>query len=183
MRQVGEILGNWAENVREWLKPGDPLLTNGIARLSMTAAELGSEMAVASAIRIMGQREAAFAIHEVSRTALDLGIKGVTIDGVEARISALADKGRLVFGVPTRPDGTITHVTTPGHIAEDKRLLAGIDAGRGQGSVILPADRAAVALQDLAGERPLGEEQLGAGILALSSADRVVVTGPRARTR
>lgn len=164
-----------AETVREWLKPGDPLLTNGIARLSMTAPEIGAEMAVASAIRILGQREAAFAIHEVSRTALDLGIKGVTIDGVEARIRALADKGRLVFGVPTRSDGTITHVTTPEHIAEEKRLLAGIDAGRGQGSVILPADRAAIALRDRAGERPLGEEQLGAGILALSSSDRVVV--------
>jgi conjugative relaxase-like TrwC/TraI family protein len=175
VRQVGEILGNLADTMREWLRPGDPLLTNGIARLSMAATELGTEMAVASAIRILGQREAAFAIHEVSRTALDLGIKGVTIDGVEARVRALADKGRLVFGVLTRPDGTITHVTTPEHIAEEKLLLAGIDAGRGRGSVILPADCAAVALQHHAGERPLNEEQLGAGVLALTSTDRVVV--------
>lgn len=175
VRQVGDVLGNWAETVRGWLRPGDPLISRGIARLSMTATELGTEMAVASAIRILGQREAAFAIHDVSRTALDLGIKGVTVDGVEARIRALAGKGNLVFGVPARPDGTITHVTTPEHIAEERRLLAGIDAGRGQGAAILPADRAALALQEQARDRPLGEEQLGAGVLALSSADRVVV--------
>ncbi|MFK9866888.1 hypothetical protein ACJENL_27615, partial [Escherichia coli] len=68
-------------------------------------------MAVASAIRILGQREAAFPIHEIARTALDLGIKGVTIEGVEARVHALADKGQLIFGSTGRRDGAITHAT------------------------------------------------------------------------
>jgi hypothetical protein len=117
--------------LREWLKPGDPLVTSGMARLALSATEIGTEMAVASAIRILGQREAAFPIHEISRTALDLGIKGVTIEAVEARVRVLADKGQLVFGTSGRPDRSVTHVTTPEHIAEERRLLEGIDAGRG----------------------------------------------------
>jgi hypothetical protein len=76
VRQMASVAAQWAEGLREWLKPGDPLVTGGMARLSLSAKEIGAEMAVASAIRILGQREAAFPIHEVSRTALDLGIKG-----------------------------------------------------------------------------------------------------------
>jgi hypothetical protein len=70
-----------------------------MARLPLSATEIGTEMAVASAIRILGQREAAFPIHELSRTALDLGIKGVTIEAVEARVRVLADKGQLVSDI------------------------------------------------------------------------------------
>jgi ATP-dependent exoDNAse (exonuclease V) alpha subunit len=74
-----------------------------------------------------------------------------------------------------RPDGTTTHVTTPEHIAQERRLLEGLDAGRGSAPIMLPADQAAIRLQQQAGSRPLNEEQLGAGIMALSSSDRVVV--------
>ena len=175
IRQIGAVVAQWAERLSEWLGPGDPLVTSGIARLGMSASQVGAEMAVASAIRILGQREAAFPIHEVSRTALDLGIKGVTIHAVEARVRQLADKGQLVFGKSGRSDGAVTHVTTPEHIAVERRLLAGIDAGRGSSLPILAADVAATRLQDKAGERPLGQEQLDAGILALASQDRVVV--------
>lgn len=175
IQQLGGIVGALAERVREWLQPGDPLSTAGFARLTMTAPQIGAEMAVASAIRILGQREAAFPIHEVSRSALDLGLKGVTIEAVEARVRQLADKGQLVFGRSARPDGTVTHVTTPEHIAEERWLLAGIDAGRGQGKVLVAADEAASRLQASSPERPLNEGQLGAAVLALASLDRVVV--------
>lgn len=174
-QQIGEIVADVLERLRTWIRPLDPLLTRGIARLGMTRAEIGAEQAVASAIRILGQRDAAFPIHEVSRTALDLGLKGVTIEGVEARVHWLAENGDLVFGKLIRGDGTITHVTTPEHIAEERRLLAGVDAGRGAGQVIVPAETAPDRLQTMAGDRPLNEGQLGAGVLALSSADRVVV--------
>jgi hypothetical protein len=159
-----EAAAGWAEALREWLKPGDPLLTRGLARLGLSSAEVGAEMAVASAIRILGQREAAFPIHEVSRTALNLGLSGVTIEHVEARVQALAHKGLLIFGSVGRPDGTTTHVTTPEHIAQERRLLEGLDAGRGSAPIMLPADQAAIRLQQQAGSRPLNEEQLGAGI-------------------
>jgi hypothetical protein len=98
----------------------------------------------------------------------------VTIEHVEARVQALAHKGLLIFGSVGRPDGTTTHVTTPEHIAQERRLLEGLDAGRGS-APMLPADQAAIRLQQQAGSRPLNEEQLGAGIMALSSNDRVVV--------
>jgi conjugative relaxase-like TrwC/TraI family protein len=172
---VATKAAEWAENLREWLRPSDPLLSRGMARLSMSPAEIGAEMAVASAIRILGQREAAFAIHNVSRTALDLGIKGVTIKAVEDRIAALAKQGALIFGRPTRADGTITHVTTPEHLAEERNLLAGIDEGRGKGAVIVAPADAASRLQAQSPGLPLGPEQLAAGVLALSSLDRVVV--------
>lgn len=173
--QLVDVASAWAERLQEWLRPGDPLVTSGIARWSMSPRELGAEMAVASAIRILGQREAAFPIHEVSRTALDLGIKGVTIEAVEARVKALADMEQLVFGSMGRPDGAMTHVTTPEHIAEEKRLLAGIDLGRGASAPTLSPERAAARLQEKAGDRALGVEQLDAGILALSTGDRVAV--------
>ena len=175
LRQVANIAAQWAEGLREWLKPGDPLVTSGMARLPLSATEIGTEMAVASAIRILGQREAAFPIHELSRTALDLGIKGVTIEAVEARVRVLADKGQLVFGTSGRPDRHITHVTTPDHIAEERRLLQGIDAGRGNAGPVQPAADAATRLQEHSGDRPLSGEQLDAGILALSSSDRTLV--------
>lgn len=174
-RQVLGGVSEWGRQLREWLRPNDPLVTNGIGRLGMVPERLGAEMAVASAIRILGQREAAFPIHEVSRTALDLGLPGVTIALVEERVRQLADKGQLVFGKSTRPDGTVTHVTTPEHIAEERRLLAGVDAGRGVGVELMPADVAALRLQQGTGAQLLGKEQLEAGILALSSRDRVVV--------
>ncbi len=174
-RQVLGGLGEWGRQVQEWLRPNDPLVTNGIGRLGMAPERLRAEMAVASAIRILGQREAAFPIHEVSRTALDLGLTGVTIGLVEERVRQLADKGQLIFGRSTRADGTVTHVTTPEHIAEEWRLLAGVDAGRGVGVELMPSDLAAQRLQHCAGAQPLGTEQLEAGILALSSRDRVVV--------
>ena len=174
-RQLLSSAGELARQMRDWIRPNDPLVTNGIGRLGMSPERLGAEMAVASAIRILGQREAAFPIHEVSRTALDLGLPGVTIDLVEERVRQLADKGQLIFGKSARSDGTITHVTTPEHIAEERRLLAEIDAGRGFGAELLASDIAAQRLQPEGAARPLGQEQLEAGILALSSQDRVVV--------
>lgn len=173
--QVLGALRDWCRELQAWLRPNDPLVTNGIARLGMPAERLAAEMAVASAIRILGQREAAFPIHEVSRTALDLGLSGVTVGLVEERVRQLAEKGELILGRSTRADGTVTHVTTPEHIAEERRLLAGIDAGRGSGAELIRSDLAARRLQQAAGVQPLGQEQLEAAILALSSRDRVVV--------
>lgn len=175
VRQVVDFAAGCAEALGDWLRPGDPLVTNGMARWSLSPRAIGAEMAVASAIRILGQREAAFPIHEVSRTALDLAIKGVTIDGVEARVRALIDKGQLISGSIGRADGARTHLTTPEHIAEERRLQDGVDVGRGASAAILSPDKAALLLQQHAGGRELGSEQLDAGILALATSDRVVV--------
>jgi Mrp family chromosome partitioning ATPase len=97
----------------------------------------------------------------------------VTIEGVEARVHALADKGQLIFGSTGRRDGAITHATTPEHIAEERHLLA-IDAGRAPQGCLLLIWRQRAFRSRRACDRSM-KEQLGAGILALSSSDRVVV--------
>lgn len=170
---------NLVENVRaaigEYLRPSDPLTTNGLARTSLTPAELRTEMAVASAIRILGQREAAFSLIDISGTAMNLGLAGVTVDRVEHRTAKLLAGGDLIQGASNRLDGAFTHVTTPQHVAEERTLLAGIDAGRKSSKSIISAREAQVRLQTAAGDRPLSGEQLAAATLALSTTDRIVV--------
>ncbi|MEO0030520.1 MAG: hypothetical protein RIS94_278 [Pseudomonadota bacterium] len=175
LRQAGDILRSFRDTVGTYLLPDDPLATNGLARLKLSPQAFRSELAVASALRIMGQREAAFALGDLASTALNLGIKGVTVDQVEARIGHLMANGALIPGMSDRADGAVTHVTTPAHLAAERKLLGGIDAGRGQGVAVVSADRAVERLQHVAGNQPLSAEQLAAGVMALSSADRFVV--------
>ncbi|MBB4859183.1 conjugative relaxase-like TrwC/TraI family protein [Novosphingobium chloroacetimidivorans] len=170
-----ELYAQLRDTLGEYLRPRDPLTTNGLARSLLSPADLRTEMAVASAVRILGQREAAFDPGRVAKQALDLGIKGVTFDRVDARIDKLLESGELIAGKSDRHDGVFTLVTTPDHIAQERKLLAGIDEGRRASSVIVPAAQATDRLQAVAGDRPLNGEQLGAAILALSSTDRTVV--------
>lgn len=175
LHQAGAILRTIRDSVGAYLLPDDPLVTNGLARLALSPVQMRTELAVASALRILAQREAAFALRDLASTALNLGIRGVTIDRVEARLGILHDEGQLIPGRSTRADGLVTHVTTPAHIAGERRLLDGIDLGRGQGAVIVAAGEALERLQRGVGDHPLTGEQLAAGVLALSSADRFVV--------
>lgn len=173
--RVQSLLGAIRDTIGNYTRPSDPLATNGIQRAFLTPSELRTEMAVASAVRILGQREAAFATEQVGKTAVDLGLKGVTVDKVEGRISQLMEKGELVPGATNRLDHTITHVTTPEHITQERQLLAEIDRGRGAAQPIVGAGDIAERLQAAAGERPLNGEQIGAATLALSTSDRIVV--------
>ena len=173
--RVQSLLGAIRDTIGDYTRPTDPLATNGLQRAFLTPSELRTEMAVASAVRILGQREAAFRTEEVGKTAVDLGLKGVTVDKVEARISRLMEKGELVPGATDRLDHAITHVTTPEHIAQERQLLAEIDRGRGAMQPIMGAGDIAERLQVVAGERPLNGEQIGAATLALSTSDRIVV--------
>lgn len=175
LHQAGMILRTIRDGVGAYLLPDDPLVTNGLARLTLSPVQMRTELAVASALRILAQREAAFALRDLASTALNLGIKGVTIDRVEARLGVLRDEGQLIPGRSMRADGLVTHVTTPAHIAGERRLLDGIDAGRGQGRVIVAAGEVLERLQRGVGDHSLTGEQLAAGVLALSSADRFVV--------
>jgi len=167
----------------EHLKGQDPLVTSGLARLALAPSDLRTQMAVASAIRILGQRDAAFPLHHVSKVALDLGLSGVTPEKVDARIAQLAAQGQLIEGISGRRDERVTHVTTPQLVQDEKRLLAGVDAGKGQGVALIPSDQVIDRLQDKAGQLKtldaapmvLNGEQLAAATLALTSQDRTVV--------
>ncbi|VWX51093.1 MobF family relaxase [Novosphingobium sp. 9U] len=170
-----EIVTELQGAVGSYVRPSDPLTTNGLARTLLSPTDLRTEMAVASAVRILGAREAAFDRGQVAKQAMDLGIKGVTFDRVDTRIETLIENGQLVAGKSDRRDGAYSLVTTPEHIAQERKLLEGIDEGRGASPVIVAAGEATERLQTVAGDRPLNGEQLGAAILALSSTDRTVV--------
>jgi hypothetical protein len=79
--------------IKLYLRPNDPLTSNGLARIGLLPREIRTEMAVASAIRILGQNEATFQHAQIAKTALDLGLSGVTIEGVEARMAVLKERG------------------------------------------------------------------------------------------
>ena len=169
------IIQNTERLIDDYVRTSDALTTSGLARLPLTPSKLRTEMAVASAIRIHGQRQAAFQRSDVSKTALDLGLKGGTITKVEDRIQTLVDQQKLVMGTTTRLDGVAELVTTPQHIAEERKLLAGIDAGRKASSPIVEASQIQERLASVPTEHPLNNEQLAAATLALSTSDRIVV--------
>ena len=53
-------------------------------------------------VRILAQREAAFNVRLLTKTAVDLGLKGVTAETVERRVAALLEKGALDMIVDRR---------------------------------------------------------------------------------
>ncbi|MBV2149946.1 conjugative relaxase [Sphingobium sp. AS12] len=167
----GAISGAIAK-VGEFLRPDDPLVDRGLARLITSPATARAQYAVASAVRILSQREAAFDRHQLSKTALDLGLKGVGIDAVEQRIDQLTERGALIPGV-ARHDGTIVAVTTAEALATERRIIAEMELGRGASQAIIPAADAPARLQAVA-LKPLKAEQIAAATLMLSSEDRMV---------
>jgi hypothetical protein len=173
--KVQEVLSSVRDALGDYLRPGDNLTTRGLARVALTPAQLRTEMAVGSAVRILGQREAAFSLTDIYKTALNLGLAGVNIDGVENRLSALMESGQLIKGATERLDGAFTHVTTPEHVGQERQLLAGIDKGREASTPIVAAAEVAERLKATTGEHQLNGEQLAAATLALSTSDRIAV--------
>lgn len=156
------------------MRSPDPLVDRGILRLVRSPAEGRAQLAVASAIRIHGQREAAFEIHRVAKTALDLGLKGVTIDHVSARIDKLVDQGKLLPG-EIRVNGRMADaVTTPEAVATEERIIAHFENGKGQVSPIVTAADAPARLQ-AASPHDLNAGQLAAATMIVSGSDRHVL--------
>lgn len=170
MVQARDIIGSLPDYVR----PAESLTTNGMDRLKLTPSQLRTEMAVASAVRILGAREAAFSRHEVMRTAVNLALPGVTAERVEARINMLTNDGRLIAGRSERLDHRSDLLTTPEHLRTERAILKGVEEGRGQVAALAAPDGLAERLQAVAGEHPLSGEQLAAATLVLSSEDRTV---------
>jgi conjugative relaxase-like TrwC/TraI family protein len=174
--RVMDTIAGVANAIGDYLRsPSDPLTTNGVARVLLTPTELRTELAVGSAIRILGQREAAFSLTDIYKTALNLGVTGVNIDGVEKRVMSLMEGGQLIQGATERIDGVFTHVTTPEHVAQERQLLSGIDKGREASTPIVAANEVGERLKTTTGEHQLNGEQLAAATLALSTSDRIAV--------
>ena len=144
-----------------------PRVTKG-----MSAPEVAATHAVASALRHLEEREAAFAKTDIFKAALDTGLP-VGIEAIEQRVEALLASGSLVAGAGRRA----SMVTTARAIDTERGLLAAVDLGRGGGAAYAPADVAAAMLDGAAQARSnitLNPGQRAAGVMLLSSADRIV---------
>lgn len=160
MAALGERLG---------LAPRDPYLPRAIGRIS--APDLAAAHAVASALRHLEQREAAFLRTDILKAALDTGLP-VGVATIERRVAALERAGVLIAG-PDRGE----MITTAGALAVERRLLAGVEQGRGQGQVYVDPGVAGERLDAVAQARSgiaLNPGQRAAGELLLASADRIV---------
>ena len=174
MERVGAVIETIRETLGEMFRPGDPLVSRGIERLRLSPVEIRAQHAVASAIRIHAQREAAFEVSAVARTALDLGLKGVTASHIDARVSELIRNEQLIPGKSDRIDDFVTHVTTPEALATERGILAEIERGKGEGRVIVPADVVIDRINAASGDKQLNEGQMAAATMALISRDRIV---------
>lgn len=173
-RAISDAIDTARQRLGGLLRPHDPLVDTGLARAVASPAAARTQLAVASAVRILGEREAAWPVDTLAKTALDLGLKGVTIEGVERRIGALVDRRQLIQGVAAAADRTGRMVTTREALQTEERIFAAVEKGRGLASPVVSADAAPGRLQDAA-ERPLNPGQLAAATMILSSPDRSVV--------
>lgn len=173
--QVRATVSAVGNTVKLYLKPGDPLVTPGFDRLFMTPTALRTEIATASAVRIIGERETSWTRGELVKTALDLGVKGVTSEAVEARMDRLVAEGKMLEGKSERIDGKPGKYTTPEHVAIERATLANVAAGKEASAPIIAAADAPARLREVAGGNELNAEQIAAGTLALASEDRTVV--------
>ncbi|MCW2393531.1 MobF family relaxase [Sphingobium sp. B11D3A] len=161
-------------------RAGDPLIDRDLARATRDPAVASAQHAVASAIRVLTEREAAFKPQDVLKTALDLGFANVTHEEVEARVAALTTKGELIAGSSGRLDEGGDLLTTRTALAQEQAILSGMDEGQGRGRPLMDAAVAADTLQQFAGERSLNHQQLAAAIDLVSSPDRFVLVQGRA---
>jgi len=155
-------------------KPSDPLVDAGLARLMLTGPEARTQLATASAIRILGQREAAFEVHQLTKTALDLGLKGVTPALIAARVTELVRRQEIVPGETSRPDNVVTMLTTRDALQTESSIIRQIDAGKGRVAPLVNPERALAVLRGAAGERSLNDGQLAAASSIIASSNRIV---------
>jgi conjugative relaxase-like TrwC/TraI family protein len=172
-RAIADAVTGARQTLGALLRPQDPLVDNALARAVKSPAEARAQLAVASAVRILSEREAAWPVNLLGKTALDLGLKGVTVDLIERRIDRLVQNRQLIPGVATAADRTGRMVTTQEALRTEEKILAAVEEGKGKSEPIVAAADAPQRLQDAA-ERPLNPGQLAAATMILSSADRTV---------
>jgi conjugative relaxase-like TrwC/TraI family protein len=146
----------------------DPLVPERAGRLRPDA--FVAAHAVASAIRHLGEREAAFPARDVLKAALDLGVP-VAVTAVEQRIALLATRGLLIAD----NDGLM--MTTDQALAIERNIVAGVRAGRDAVPAIIAAGDAGALIQQAAVaamNRRLNTGQLAAATTILTARDRVV---------
>ena len=171
---IKEVIATTFDKLSAILDHDDPLVDHGLARMRVMPAEARAQLAVASAIRIHSEREAAYKITDIAKTALDLGLSGVTVERVDQRIAALTRRGTLIPGVGRDSDGAVFMVTTREALATEDKILELVEAGKGTAKPVVAADEAPGCLQ-AASAHELNSGQLAAASLVVSSSDRTVL--------
>jgi hypothetical protein len=152
------------------LREGDPLIPADLARRPQE--DVAAIHAVASAVRHLSEREAAFARTDIYKAALGFGLPA-GIAAIERRVMQLERQGQLQRGKGA--DRGL--VTTAGAIASEQRIVAGIEEGRGKAPAIVQAHEAGTRLQALSQLKygmTLNSGQEAAGRLLLGSHNRIV---------
>ncbi|QCB54641.1 conjugative relaxase [Sphingopyxis sp. PAMC25046] len=152
------------------LRQGDPLVPRDMGR--RTPEQIAAVHAVASAIRHLGEREAAFSRTEIYRSALGFALP-TTLADIEHRVDQLLRQGHLQKGKGA--DRNL--VTTRDAIGLEQRIIAAVEGGRGHGTAVVEADVAGGRLQALTQLKyglTLNPGQEGAGRLLLASHNRIV---------
>lgn len=152
------------------LRQGDPLVPRDLGR--RTPEQIAAVHAVASAIRHLGEREAAFSRTEIYRSALGFAVP-TTLADIEHRVDQLLRQGHLQKGKGA--DRNL--VTTRDAIGLEQRIIAAVEGGRGHGTAVVEADVAGERLQALSQLKyglTLNSGQEGAGRLLLASHNRIV---------
>ena len=155
-------------------KPSDPLVDTALKRVMMTGPVARTQLATASAIRILSQREAAFEVHQVTKTAVDLGLNGVTPELIDKRLIELTNRGELVPGDKTRSDNVVEMVTTRDALETEAGIIGEIERGKNSVLPLVRPERAVEVLSGASKERPLNDGQMAAASTIIASSDRIV---------
>ena len=137
-----------------------------------TRQEATAIHSVASAIRHLSEREAAFARTDIYKAALGFGLPA-SMSAIERRVAQLERQGQLQRGKGA--DRGL--VTTAGAIASEQRIVAGIEEGRGKAPPIVAPEHVGTRLQALSQLKygmTLNSGQEAAGRLVLGSHNRIV---------
>lgn len=168
VERAKDIAGRVAEHLG--VRAGDPLMPRSLSR--RTPEEIAAIHAVASAVRHLSEREAAFPRTQIYKTALGFGLPAA-MPSIERRVAQLERQGELQRGKGAER----AMVTTRGAIASEQRIIVAIEQGRGQAPAIVEPEVAGSRLQALAQLRygmTLNRGQEAAGRLLLSSNNRIV---------
>jgi len=150
--------------------PADPLIPAHV--LKQDAPTIAAAQAVASAVRHLSQREAAFPREGLLKAALDFGLP-TTVDHVETRVNALVRSGALEPGKGEHKGWLASREA----LDLEGTILANVDQGRGAVLPILDRPDAAERVQAVAALNhgiSLNEGQENAASLVLSTRDRIV---------
>lgn len=150
--------------------PADPLIPPSVLKLD--APTIAAAQAVASAVRHLSQREAAFPREDLLKAALDFGLP-TSIDHIDGRVNSLVASGALVKGKAEHRGW----LASKDALMLETAILAGVEEGRGAASPVLDSDEARAKVQAVAAFNhgiALNRGQEDAAALVLASSDRIV---------